>query len=86
MISDVLFDAVEELRRYQREFPQSYDGLSLEINQVIIVMDALGQSWTRLLANWMPKSSNRECLHRVSIASIYVKLPQVVRWEKCCVY
>ena len=40
MISDVLFEAVEELRRYQREF-RCYDGLEPEINQVIIVMDAL---------------------------------------------
>ena len=42
MISDVHIRAtVEELRRYQREFPQCYDGLRLEINQVIIAMDAL---------------------------------------------
>jgi len=41
MISDVLFEAVEEIRRYQREFPHSYDDLKLEIARVIIVMDEL---------------------------------------------
>jgi hypothetical protein len=41
MISDVLFDAIEEIRRYQKEFPKCYNSLQLEIARVILVMDEL---------------------------------------------
>ena len=41
MISDVLFDAIAEIREYQRAMPQVYDNLRVEIARVIVVMDEL---------------------------------------------
>jgi hypothetical protein len=41
MISDVLSDAVAEIRQYQRDFPEVYDSLKLEIAHVIEVMEEL---------------------------------------------
>lgn len=41
MISDVLFEAIAEIERYQRSFPKSYDGLRVEIGKVTAVMNAL---------------------------------------------
>ena len=41
MISDVLFEAVEEIRRYQEHMPESYEGLERPIENVITVVDAL---------------------------------------------
>jgi hypothetical protein len=41
MISDVLSDAVCEVRRYQQELPGAYESSSGEIRVVLEVMDAL---------------------------------------------
>lgn len=41
MISDVLFDAIEEIRRYQRDFAGVYDGLQDEIEPVVTTMKEL---------------------------------------------
>lgn len=35
MISDVLFDAIQEIERYQAEMPDSYDSIRAEIDEVI---------------------------------------------------
>ncbi len=44
MISDELCEAIEEIERYQRSFPKSYDGLRVEIGKVTAVMNAL-KTW-----------------------------------------
>lgn len=41
MISDVLFDALEEIERYQREFPLVYSGITSEIEEVKLPMRRL---------------------------------------------
>jgi hypothetical protein len=41
MISDVLFEAIEEIERYQREFPRSYDEIKPDIEAVKAKMRAL---------------------------------------------
>ena len=41
MLSDTLFDAVQEIRWYQREYPQLYDHLRSDIERVVQAMDAL---------------------------------------------
>jgi hypothetical protein len=41
MISDVLFDAVEEIRRYQRDMPDAYESMQAEIDAVTTAMDLL---------------------------------------------
>lgn len=43
MISDVFFEAIEEIGRYRRDFPGVYDDpdLSERIDRVVIAMDAL---------------------------------------------
>ena len=41
MISDTLFEAVTEIERYQRDFPNAYSGLKAEIDKVKAVMNAL---------------------------------------------
>jgi hypothetical protein len=41
MISDVLCEAVTEIERYQRDFPNAYSGLKAEIDKVKAVMNAL---------------------------------------------
>jgi hypothetical protein len=56
MISDVLFDAIQEIRRYQREFPECYKGLELEIARVITVMDELR---AKLEASRRPHSTGK---------------------------
>jgi hypothetical protein len=44
MISDELYEAIEEIERYQRSFPKCYDGLRVEIGKVTAVMNAL-KTW-----------------------------------------
>lgn len=44
MISDVLHEAVAEIKRYQQSLPQCYDGLRVEIGKVTAAMDAL-RTW-----------------------------------------
>jgi peptidoglycan hydrolase CwlO-like protein len=41
MISDVLFEAIEEIERYQNDLPQCYDEIREEINAVKETMRAL---------------------------------------------
>ena len=41
MISDVLFEAIEEIERYQNDFSQCYDELRAEIDAVKEIMRAL---------------------------------------------
>ncbi|MBV8535840.1 MAG: hypothetical protein JO128_09620 [Alphaproteobacteria bacterium] len=41
MISDTLFDAIAEIRDYQRRLPQMYDGMKAEIDSVVARMEAL---------------------------------------------
>ena len=41
MISDTLFDAVDEIEQYQREMPDAYADLAAEISVVKTVMDGL---------------------------------------------
>ncbi len=41
MISDVLFEAIDDIRSYQADMPQVYDGLSEWINRVVAEMKAL---------------------------------------------
>lgn len=43
MISDILFDAIEDIRDYQRDMPDVYDPIRAEIEAVIVAMDALRQ-------------------------------------------
>lgn len=39
MISDVLSDAVSQLRRYQEEFPETYDDVKEDLNIIVYIMD-----------------------------------------------
>ncbi len=41
MISDILSDAIDEIRRYQREMPNVYDDIKPKIEKVVAVMDGL---------------------------------------------
>ena len=41
MISDILSDAVDQIRRYQRDMPSCYDGIRRRIDTVVAVMDDL---------------------------------------------
>lgn len=41
MIGDVLSDAVEEIRRYEKTYPHVYGTIATEIAVVVAVMDAL---------------------------------------------
>lgn len=43
MISDTLFDAAEEIRRYERDYPDVYGDseMKAEIAKVLTAMDAL---------------------------------------------
>jgi hypothetical protein len=52
MISDVLFDALEQIHAYQRNFPGVYDDLEKEINLVVAGMD-----WLRHRLDQCPEES-----------------------------
>ena len=41
MISDVLADAIKQIRKFQREVPDSYDAMRQEIDRVVKAMDTL---------------------------------------------
>jgi len=41
MISDTLFEAVTEIERYQKNFPNAYSELKVEIEKVKAVMNAM---------------------------------------------
>jgi hypothetical protein len=41
MISDVLFDAVEDIRTYQHDYPECYADIQAKIDVVVAEMDAL---------------------------------------------
>jgi hypothetical protein len=41
MISDVLFEAVKEIRRYQRDMPRSYDFMKGELDWLVEEMDRI---------------------------------------------
>ena len=41
MISDILFEAIEEIERYQKDFSECYDELRAEIDAVKEIMSAL---------------------------------------------
>jgi hypothetical protein len=41
MLSDVLFDAIQEIHRYQQEMPDIYEKDRAEIEKVIEAMDTL---------------------------------------------
>lgn len=63
MISDVLSDAVDEIRHYQREWPDNYSPLDPAIKTVCEVMDAL-----RLHLDTPPGPPLREPLHDLQTA------------------
>ena len=41
MISDVLFDAIAKIQRYQEERSDTYDSMRAEIDAVVTAMDSL---------------------------------------------
>lgn len=41
MISDTLHDAIEEIRRYQSNYPQVYDPMRRRIDEVVDAMRSL---------------------------------------------
>ena len=41
MISDVLFEAIRDIRQYQKDWPDSYDGLKKQIDVVVETMNGL---------------------------------------------
>jgi len=41
MISDVLSDAIAEIRQYQAEMPEVYGKIKRKIDTVVTIMDAL---------------------------------------------
>ena len=59
MISDVLSDAICEIERYQQDFPDSYNSLREEIEQVKAVMKRL-----MIKLDTPPDYQDRECINR----------------------
>ena len=43
MISDVLADAIDEIKRYQKDFPTSYDEIKFCIHYTVSAMESLGR-------------------------------------------
>jgi hypothetical protein len=41
MSSDVLFDAAEAIRGYQRDQPDAYDGMKAELDRLLAEMDRI---------------------------------------------
>jgi hypothetical protein len=41
MISDTLFEAIEEIRDYQESMPKSYDEIRSELGVVVTLMEAM---------------------------------------------
>jgi hypothetical protein len=58
MISDILFQAVQAIERYQREMPHHYDQLRAEIDEVKAAMRGLQRRLDRALER--PEKSDRE--------------------------
>jgi hypothetical protein len=67
MISDVLFQAIQEIEEYQRDFPMCYDDVGGEIDRVKEAMRSLqrtlndqppDEAWFRSLPNATPSHSS----------------------------
>ena len=48
MLSDVLFEAIDQIRDYQKRMPDVYDANRVGIDATVEVMDALREFYDRL--------------------------------------